>query len=295
MPSHPVRAFVALVGATLFTGALSIVVLSPISVAGASERVNNYVALGDSYSAGPFIPNSSGVPLCLQSSHNYPHLLAAQQKPSSFTDVSCSGANTDNMAGPQFLQTNKPQFDALKPDTDLVSLTIGGNDIGFADIIAECAAFDAFNPVLPACKARYNIFGHDELLARTAAARPKLVAIFQGIHQRSPLARVFILGYPTVLPTTGGGCWPVMPISSGDTAYLRTIFGALNSMIRQTAAANAVTFVDTATASAGHDYCEPTGTKWVEGLVPTSQAAPVHPNALGEQYLYRELASAVTG
>src|SRR5690242_3722986 len=96
----------------------------------------NYVALGDSYAAGPLIPAQNGSPAgCLRSDHNYPHLVAAADRAASFTDVSCQGATTGNMTQPQGvgLGTNPPQLNALSAGTTLVTLQIGGNDIGFSD------------------------------------------------------------------------------------------------------------------------------------------------------------------
>jgi len=114
-------------------------------------------------------------------------------------------------------------------------------------------------------------------------AAPKVAADLQGIHAGAPDARVLLVGYPVILPNSGDGCWPVVPIAYGDVPYLRGVEKALNSMLATVAAANHATFVDTYTASIGHDVCQAPGTKWVEGLVPTSPAAPFHPNRLGEQ------------
>ncbi len=94
---------------------------------------------------------------------------------------------------------------------------------------------------------------------------------------------MLLVGYPAILPNSGDGCWPVVPIAYGDVPYLRGVEKELNAMLATEAAANKATFVDTYTASIGHDACESPGAKWVEGLVPTSPAAPFHPNARGER------------
>ncbi len=107
----------------------------------ASASVGRYVALGDSYAAGPLIPLQTGQPAgCLRSNQNYPSVLATSAG-TDVVDVSCSGAKTDDFSAPQPVQPgpNAPQFDALDGSEDLVTLTIGGNDIGFADIIQKCA------------------------------------------------------------------------------------------------------------------------------------------------------------
>jgi hypothetical protein len=92
---------------------------------------------------------------------------------------------------------------------------------------------------------------------------------------------VLLVGYPAILPDTGPGCYPVVPFSPGDVAYLREVEKQLNAMLAERAAAAGVDFVDTYTPIIGHDVCQVPGQKWIEGLVPTAPAAPVHPNALG--------------
>jgi hypothetical protein len=243
-----------------------------------------YVALGDSYTAGPLIPVQTGQPAgCLRSDHNYPSLVRQSLRSSSFRDVSCSGATTAEMTKAQQVTggANPPQLTALTRSAALVTLGIGGNDIGFAQIIEACATRSSTKPLGAACKDYYNQGGHDELDARIDATAPKVAAVLDAIHQRSPDATVLVLGYPTILPDKGPGCYPVVPFSPGDVAYLRQVEKHLNAMLAAQAASGHAQFVDTYRSSIGHDICQLPGTKWVEGLVPTSPAAPVHPNALG--------------
>ena len=209
--------------------------------------------------------------------------MAAALAVGRFTDVSCGSATTAHMTEAQPLPdglTNGPQLDALGPDVDLVTLGIGGNDIGFGEIIANCVARSLLLPVTAPCRAHYTRQG-DELGARIAATAPKVAAVLAGIRQRAPAARVLVVGYPVILPAAGPGCWPLMPIAVGDVAWLRTVEGRLNAMLAEQAAAAGAIFVDTYSSSVGHDVCRLPGDKWVEGLVPTAPASPVHPNALG--------------
>jgi lysophospholipase L1-like esterase len=244
----------------------------------------SYVALGDSYTSGPGIPNqtpeSGG---CRRSDHNYPHLVAAALEPSRFTDASCAGATTAEMTSPQPFPgglTNGPQFDALDFDVDLVTIGIGGNDIGFGEIILICAIRSLVLPVTAPCRDSYNWQG-DELGNRIAATAPKVAAVLAGIGDLAPVARILVVGYPVILPADGPGCWPLMPIAVGDVAWLRTVQARLNAMLSDVAARAGATFVDTYSSSVGHDVCRLPGRKWVEGFVPTAPASPVHPNALG--------------
>jgi lysophospholipase L1-like esterase len=244
----------------------------------------SYVALGDSYAAGPLIPLQTGVPAgCQRSSRNYPSLVAETLGVPAFRDVTCSGATTEHLGGPQpvSLGVNPPQLDALTEDTELVTLTIGGNDIGFAQIIQECARRSPVQPTGAACRDFYHADGSDELADRIAATAPDVDAALAAIDERAPDARVLLVGYPAILPDTGPGCFPVVPFSPGDVAYLRDTEKRLNAMLADRAEAAGVDYVDTYTPTIGHDICRLPGTKWIEGLVPTAPAAPVHPNALG--------------
>jgi lysophospholipase L1-like esterase len=243
-----------------------------------------YVALGDSYAAGPLVPVPTGEPAgCLRSTRNYPSVVAERLDVAEFRDVSCSGATTENITGPQSvaLGENPPQLDGLSSDTELVTISIGGNDIGFIDIVTECAQRSPLQPAGSACKDHYTAGGSDELAQRIDEAAPQVAAVLAAIDERSPDARVLLVGYPAILPDEGPGCFPVVPYSPGDVAYLRGVEKALNAMLADQAAAAGVEFVDTYTPSIGHDVCQLPGTKWIEGLVPTAPAAPVHPNALG--------------
>ena len=282
-------------------GSLLVIALSGSAGAGVfgprgASGPPHYVALGDSYTAGPLVPDQAGSPAgCLRSTHSYPFLVAAGTGAATFTDVSCQGATTTNMTHSQSvpLGTNPPQDAALSASTTLVTLQIGGNNIGFSDIIIHCTTLSVTNPFGSPCKDHYTSGGTDKLRAKINAAAPKVAADIHAIHTDAPNARVFVVGYPVILPNSGSGCWPVVPIAFGDVPYLRGVEKALNSMLTAVAAANNATFVDTYTASIGHDVCQDPGTKWVEGLIPTSPAAPFHPNQLGEQGMARQVLAAL--
>jgi lysophospholipase L1-like esterase len=292
--AHVVRHRAYLVAGIATAALLSAAFIPASALAGSG----GYVSLGDSYTAGPLIPGPAGSPAgCLRSNHNYPSLVAAATGPSSFRDISCQGADTTDMAGPESvpLSTNPPQFSALTRRTSLVTLQIGGNDINFINILINCTALSFIDPSGSPCKSLYTFGGTDRLAKAVTQTAPKVAAVLKGIHRRAPSARVLLVGYPVILPARGNGCWPRVPIAHGDVSYLRGIELKLNKMLATEAAANGATYVDTYTASIGHDACQPPGTKWVEGLVPTSPAAPFHPNALGEKGMARQVIAAVEG
>ncbi|MEU5423581.1 SGNH/GDSL hydrolase family protein [Streptomyces sp. NPDC020667] len=239
-----------------------------------------YVALGDSYTSGPGIPQQSGGD-CLRSSVNYPALTAAKRHVATFKDVSCSGAKTDDMWRAQ--GANPAQLNALDKRTTLVTVGIGGNDIGFSDIIGTCAKLSQTDPTGAPCKKQFtDADGSDQLTARIAGASRKIAAVLQAVHQRAPRARVALVGYPSIMPDSGIGCFPAVPIAAGDVPYLRDTEKALNAMLKQQADKAHVRYADTYGPAVGHDTCAPAADRWIEGVQPESPAAPFHPNARGE-------------
>jgi hypothetical protein len=258
--------------------AAPLVMVATAAPAGASG--NGYVALGDSYTSGPLIlPPAAGAPAeCLQSAINYPHLTAAALG-LSLTDVSCGGAKAGDMTSSQYPGV-PPQFGALSASTSVVTLGIGGNDNNtFITAVAGCAVLDVLDvlDIGTPCKDVYgNTFANS-----IRSDSPNIAAAIAGIHTLSPHARVFVIGYPDILPQSGN-CYPQIPITTGDVAYLNGVEQDLNSMLAAQAAANRATFVNTYTPSIGHDACKPEPVRWIEPVLPGTDSAPVHPNAAGE-------------
>ena len=263
----------------------------------AAPTPTGWAALGDSYTSGPLIPNQTVDPLgCLRSDHNYPH-LAAVALGYSLSDISCSGAKVANLTQPQStdLGTNPPQLSVVNTGDRVVTLGIGGNDIGFVSIIENCEALTPWGPtkVGLTCKAHYDAGGQDTIAAEIAALQPKVQAALVKIHTLAPHAQVFVVGYPAIMPPTGSGCWPQMPLTTTDVPYLRAKELQLNSMLAAAAGAEQATYVDTYTSSEAHNACTAESTRWVEPLVPASAAYPVHPNAAGERGMAAAVEQAV--
>lgn len=261
--------------------------------AGAQAASGVQIALGDSYTSGPLIPNQIPNPIgCGRSDHNYPSVVAGNLKPRVFTDISCGSAVTDNMTQPQKVPgngTNPPQFNALRPDATLVTVGIGGNDAGLVGVAEQCAIMGFSHPTGHACRDRYAPGGKDQVRAKIDATKPKIAAVLQGIHDRSPTARVAIVGYPDVLPQSGNCFGPNVPLSPDDVDYLDGVIKALNSMIAGQAAGNDAEYVDTYYPSIGHDVCKLPPNRWFEGAMPTEPAYPLHPNAKGEASMGRSV------
>ena len=216
---------------------LVVLIALPASAAQAEE----YVALGDSYAAGPLIPLQLPPFGCLKSNNNYGNIAARALQAAPYRDPTCSGAKTNHMTTAQGVTPgpNPPQFDSLTSSTTLVTLTIGGNDIGFSGIAQDCFSRD--NKGTP-CQDRYVVNGVDEISQRIKDTAPKVASVLQGIAQRSPNARILVVNYAAILPE-GAGCWPVMPISDGDVPYVRAKEKELNQMLADQAAANGARLV----------------------------------------------------
>ena len=260
---------------------LSTMLVLVLVAAAPAWAAREYVSLGDSYTAGPLIPLQIPPFGCLKSNNNFPH-LTARNLGLVLKDPSCSGAETEDMENPQNVDPdgpNPPQFDSLTRQTRIVTLQIGGNDIGFSSIGRDCASATS-NEGTP-CQDRYVHDGRDEISERIQATAPLVDAVLDGIRARSPKARVLVVNYAAILPDDGPGCWPQMPITDGDVPYVRAKQKELNAMLAAQAAANGAELIDWYTASIGHDACKPPVIRWVEPVVPVNAAAPLHPNLGG--------------
>jgi GDSL-like Lipase/Acylhydrolase family len=248
----------------------------------------SYVALGDSYTSGPAIPSQLGPgttptapSACLRSSENYPSIVA-RALGLQVDDVSCGGATTDDL-----VQSQGPgipaQLDALRRSTALVSVGIGGNDLGFSTIATNCVAYTPWGPTRMgwSCEAHYGAAGVDPLAAGALEVGGKVTRVLEQIRQRAPGARIFVVGYPDIVPPSGSGCWPSLPYTAADIAFLRGVESELNSALAGAAAVAGDLFVDMATPSASHTVCTSDDTRWVEPIVPSPGAYPLHPGATG--------------
>ena len=242
-----------------------------------------YVALGDSYSAasGVFPPDPAAPPQCGRSSANYPHDIAAATG-AQLTDVTCGAAKTSDFFSSQYPGV-APQLDALGPDTQVVTMTIGGNDNDvFIDTIVDCGTAGASTGGQGSpCKDRYGSYFDDTIRNSTY---PALVKALQAVHAKAPNATVAILGYPWIMPESVG-CFDKMPIAQGDVPYVHDIQATLNDAVLRAAAATGTTYIDFSQTSVGHDACQPMGIRWIEPVFQGTNPVIVHPNALGESQM----------
>jgi lysophospholipase L1-like esterase len=268
---------------------------------GAVPAYHNYVALGDSYTAdvlsGPLPPTTKFVPIgCAQSSADYPHQLAQLLHVTQFHDSSCGSATTADMTQPQsvpFGGTASPQLGAVNPSVDLVTIGIGGNDVGFVNDAESCLNLVPIPiPGAPeglggSCAAQFTAGGVDQIDQAIKATAPKIATVLQEIRQRAPDARILLVNYLDAVPLDGRGCWsPDVPVQNEDMAYLAAKFVEMDEMLAWTAALGHVQVADTFTPAIGHDVCQLPTVRDVEGVLPLSLHPPdlnfpLHPNGAG--------------
>jgi lysophospholipase L1-like esterase len=277
--SHPASTRISRLGALVIVACLALALLAQVAQ-GASSPLR-YVALGDSYSAasGVLPPDPSAAPECLRSILNYPHVIAGSTG-AALTDVTCGAADTNDFFEAQYSGV-PPQLSALGSDTQLVTMTIGGNDSNvFIETVLSCGTLGVLSLGQGSpCRDRYGSSFEDTIRNTTY---PSLVRALQAVRTKAPQARVAILGYPWIMPASGG-CFDKMPIASGDVPYVHGIQATLNDAVRRAAAATGATYVNLDTVSLGHDACKPIGVRWVEPVLQGTNAVIVHPNALGER------------
>ncbi|MFJ6700480.1 SGNH/GDSL hydrolase family protein [Streptomyces sp. NPDC091272] len=242
----------ALAGALVLTGA---------SAASAHQNTQgvDYVALGDSYSSGVGAGSYDGSS-CKRSSKAFPALWAAKSSPTSFAFAACSGARTGDVIN--------SQLTSLSAATDLVSLTVGGNDAGFADVMTTCVLQGE-----TACVKRVNT-----ARAYVDSTLPgQLDSVYNGIKAKAPSARVVVIGYPRFYKL-GGSC--ALGLSEKSRKAINDAADYLNAATAKRAADHGYTFAGVASAFTGHEICTPT--PWLHSLNLGNIGESYHPTAAGQ-------------
>lgn len=241
-----------------------------------------YVAMGSSYAAGarigPLIPDSP--PRCGRTQNNYAHLLAAQMG-LDLNDVSCGGATTAHILGPW--SELPPQIDAVTPDTKLVTVTIGGNDLNYVRNlrIATCGNAPGMMPQAGrACPPPEWPVSSDY-----QALEQRLRQIAQEVRRRSPLARLVFVEYVRIVPDAGG-CADV-PMDEVQMAAARETLRRMAEVTKMAASAEGAMLLPVGELSKGHEACS--SNPWGAGVV--GKPAPWHPTAIGHEAIAKALAA----
>ncbi|MDQ6727020.1 MAG: SGNH/GDSL hydrolase family protein [Actinomycetota bacterium] len=237
-----------------------------------------YAALGDSYAAGEGLPPfeaDSGA--CHRSPSAYPRLVAAQEG-SALAFAPCTGARVPDVVG------TPGQLASVDPASDLVTVTIGGNDAGFASVVGECVVGADPCSHLDA-----------QVEAALVTLGPTLEAAYRQIRARAPSARLLVVGYPQVVadPATVdldtcpavGTILPSRRITADDARWLRAKGDRLSDVVSRAAKAAGASYVDVSTDFSGHEACTPG--PWLTGVVLTDLKASFHPTAAGQAELAR--------
>lgn len=259
------------------------------SVATEGPAITSYVALGDSFTAAPLVPNTSLAEGCFRSSGNYPSLVA-DELDANLRDVSCSGASTADLAGRQQLGfgtsegTAPPQLDAVRRGTDLVTLGIGGNDEQlFQTLVQQCTAV-ASQPGAPCTDLVRSTFGDPATVFRKVGRR--VTRVLEAIERKAPDAVVVLVGYPRLVDADSA-C-PLMPLAEGDLPLVADLERRLNRTLARSARSAGAEYADMYTLSRGHEICS--DDPWVNGKQTDQQrAAAYHPFAEGQQAVADEL------
>ena len=247
----------------------------------ASTPYGRYVALGDSYTAGPLIPTTDLAGGCARSDHNYPSLLAHRLHVRRFVDVSCSGATTRDLTRPQHPfegSTIPPQLDALTKDTDLVTIGVGGNDLNlFATLVGTCTRLRSQDPTGSPCTDSLQATGPD-LDTATVSIAEHVATALRLIQRKAPTAAVVLVGYLRLVPDHG--TCSALPLAVGDYPEGRRITRTLDQALSRAAALTSTTYVDAYALSRGHDICS--AHPWVNGRETRQGVAlAYHPLASG--------------
>ena len=324
----PTRRMIAALSALAVAVTAPIAWSSPSSATDAVPHYSEYVALGDSWSAdvvfldGHGLPDDTHVPIdCAQSYVNYPKLVAAELGIPVIRDATCGSATTDHFSAPQSLPlggTNPPQYDRLTPTTDLVTVGIGGNDAGFAGAALACISLLPIEtipmdllplPDLPlpliststlpvgGCKKYFTSGGIDRLAVAIEESEIKMVRAFRRIHRLSPDARLLAVNYLAAVPAHG--CWPLVPVTDRDMAYLYATVHKLNAVVARAARRGGAELVDTYTPTIGHDMCKGPKVRYAEALGPSvndpAVGVPAHPNSAGARAQARAVVAYLQG
>jgi lysophospholipase L1-like esterase len=280
---------------------LDVLVLGPLALSGCSGdtgdgigRGDRYVAMGDSYSAGSGLPRidpaSKG---CQRSPQSYPRLVTGALHVD-LTDVTCGGASTLTVTGPQSLRNGAsapPQLAAVTAKTDLVTVGLGYNDDAYyAGLVFGCAVVAPTDPAGAPCR---TARAAQPLSGLTDEVGEAVRATLEKVHDKGPRAEVFLVGYPQLVPESG--TCPELPLAEGDYAYVREGLRLLDESLRRAAEDGDATYVDVWSASEGHDICAG-AEAWVSGAAPPpGVAAPYHPFESGQRAIADVVLEAVKG
>ncbi|MDK8665366.1 SGNH/GDSL hydrolase family protein [Corynebacterium propinquum] len=267
------------------------------SEAASEPAIDTYVALGDSYAAmasraGADDSGDLAADFCRRSPDNYPAVLGDLLAANTVIDRSCQGAIIDYLTATrdaggvevpaQLHALSETDEGATDRTVDLVTLTIGGNDIGFGEMV-WCAqhALETAEP------SNCGAYMDRKVEHETRVVEDRLHEIFAEIRSRAPKAQIIATGY---LPLLGAfdDCAEIAAISGPDRTWLQTVIQQLNQAVAQAAQAYDVQFVLPAEADK-HTVCAEPNQRWVDLSGTATGSFPFHPTAAGQAAMAQEI------
>jgi len=263
-----------LVLTALALAAAALPVLAAASPATA-QPVVNYVALGDSYSsgvgAGSYYSSSGS---CDRSASAYSVLWAAAHSPASYVSAACAGATTGSVIS--------TQLSALSTATTLVSITVGGNGVGFSSVMETCVLHSTATCVSAISTSESEI----------ASTLPgQLDSVLAAISAHAPNARVVVLGYPHLYDLSRSSV--CLGLSTTDRTDLNTAADALDGAVQAAALRHGDFFADVRSQFAGHEICD--SGSWLHSVDLFNLGVSYHPTAAGQSGGYYPVFSANAG
>jgi lysophospholipase L1-like esterase len=256
--------------------ASGLALLAPPASAHTNHGVR-YAALGDSYSSGVGTPNPGpAVPACDRTPFAWPERVGAALRWHA-VNLACSGATTQDIVRPfggQAAQT--ALLAALRPRPRAVSNTIGGNDVGFGPVLAQCYAGDCTSAVAAS------------ELQMVTVLPGRLAATYRAVEAADPRARLVVVGYPRLFPLSASAVTGCAWLSDQERRSLNEAATLLNRVIAGEALLAGATYVDVTDSLAGHELC--TAQPWLVSLTPPFTGA-AHPTVAGQD----AIAAVVTG
>jgi lysophospholipase L1-like esterase len=261
--------------AAVLTIAAAVAASLAAAVPASAQSSVRYVALGDSYSsgvgAGSYIGSSGS---CLRSSNAYSALWDTAHQPAAYGSVACSGATTSTVIS--------TQLSALSSATTLVSITIGGNDVGFASTLETCV-LSSTSTCVKAIDA-----GEAEIANQLPG---ELNSALGAIKADAPNARVVVLDYPELYDLSkSSSC---IGLSTTDRTDLNQAADELDSQIQAAAGRYGDVFADVRSAFAGHEICD--SNRWLHAVNIFDLTESYHPTAAGQSGAYYPVFSAAAG
>jgi hypothetical protein len=250
-----------------------IALLAAVAVAApaAATAADRYVALGDSYASGVGTGSYTLSSSCKRSVYAYPYLFAQQRTDTSLVFVACSGATTANVTA--------SQLSSVDASTTIVTITVGGNDIRFADLIYQCTLSDC-SATLDSTRATLE-----------PTLGPRLDSLYAAIKQRAATgAKIVVAGYPRIFNSSS--CLGNLGISATERTKANQLADELDHTIATHAGTAGVAYMSAIAAFGSHPVCS--SSPWLNGLNLFATAESYHPNRNGQSLGYLPLVRAAT-